>query len=212
MQKQPSPTNKLFLTLIVMSGWFALVTQLYINITAKAGSLAETITRFFSYFTILTNLLVAIACTALLLKPGSKWGRFFSGQQAFTAITVYIVIVGLIYNTILRFTWDPQGMQRVVDEMLHSVIPVLVLLYWLIFVRKNELQWKHIFPWQVFPFAYIIFVLVRGAVSGFYPYPFINAYSLGINKVVANSVGIALLFIIASIFFVGLGKFLNNKI
>ncbi len=212
MEKQPSQLNKVLLAVIAVAGWFALITQFYLNITLRADSVFEVVTRFFSYFTILSNCIVTIACTVLLFKPGSNLGRFISKQQTLTAILVYILIVGLIYNTILRYTWDPQGLQKIVDELLHSVIPVLYLVYWLFFVSKNQLQWKNILPWLIFPFAYIILVLIRGSISGFYPYPFINAYSLGINKVVANSVGISLLFIIVALFFVGVGKFLNKKI
>ncbi len=212
MEKQFFLPMKIYLAVMVILGWFALIAQFYINASLKASPVPEMIIRYFSYFTIQTNFIVVICYTTLLFSPGSKWGSFFSRQQTLAAITVYIIIVGLIYNTILRFIWNPEGLQKVVDELLHAVIPVLALIYWLLFAAKNQLQWKNILPWLIYPFAYIIYILIRGSVSGFYPYPFINTTKLGLNKVFVNSAGIAVAFIIMSLVLVGIGKFLNKKI
>jgi hypothetical protein len=211
MEKQPSPLIKIYVAVMVIIGWFALATQFYLNASLKANPVPEMIIRYFSYFTIQTNIIVTICFTVILFSPNSKWGNFFSRQQTLAAITVYIVIVGLIYNTILRFTWNPEGLQKLVDELLHSVVPVLALIYWLTFAAKNQLQWKNVMPWLIYPFAYIIYILIRGAYSGFYPYPFINTYQLGLNKVLVNSVGIAVIFIIMSLALVAVGKSMNKK-
>jgi len=204
MEKQN--LERFYLAAMVIIGWFALVTQFYINMTSGISGIWELTVRYFSYFTIQTNILVAVCFTALLLKPQSKWGRFFSRQQTLSAITVYIVIVGLIYNTILRFLWEPEGLQKIVDELLHSVIPLLVLFYWFVFTAKDRLQWKNVLPWLIYPFAYIVYVLIRGSVSGFYPYPFINTQRLGLDKVLVNSVGIAFVFICMSLLLVMIAK------
>ena len=45
----------------------------------------------------------------------------------------YIAIVGIIYRLLLRQLWNPQGMQWVADVILHDVIPVGYVLYWLLF-------------------------------------------------------------------------------
>ncbi|MEP7278141.1 MAG: Pr6Pr family membrane protein [Bacteroidota bacterium] len=208
--QQSSTLVKAYLATMVILGWFALAAQFYINTTLKVTPVPEMIIRYFSYFTIQTNLVVALCYTLLLMAPQSRWGRFFSSQQTLAAITVYIVIVGIIYNMILRFLWNPQGLQLVVDELLHTVIPVLALIYWLAFVPKSQLQWKNVLPWLIYPFTYIVYILIRGAVSGFYPYPFINTMQLGLNKVLVNSVGIAIVFTGMSLALVAIGKFLNN--
>jgi len=204
MEKQN--LERFYLAAMVIIGWFALVTQFYINMTSGISGIWELMVRYFSYFTIQTNILVAVCFTTLLLKPQSKWGRFFSRQQTLSAITVYIVIVGLIYNTILRFLWEPEGLQKIVDELLHSVIPLLVLFYWFVFTAKDRLQWKNVLPWLIYPFAYIVYVLIRGSISGFYPYPFINTQRLGLDKVLVNSVGIAFVFICMSLLLVMIAK------
>jgi hypothetical protein len=208
MQKQN--LEKINLAVMVIIGWFALLAQFYINITSGVTGVGELLIRYFSYFTIQTNLLVAICFTILLLNPQSRWGRFFSRQQTLSAITVYIVIVGLIYNTILRFLWEPHGLQKIVDELLHTLIPLAVLVYWFVFTAKDRLQWKDVFPWLIYPFTYIVYILVRGSISGFYPYPFINTQRLGLNKVLVNAVGIAVVFICVSLLLVALAKSLRK--
>jgi len=85
-------------------------------------------------FTIDTNILVALSYTFIALGSNSRWGKFFTKATTITAITVYIIIVGVTYNIILRSTWNPQGLQKLVDELLHSVIPVLYVLFWVFFV------------------------------------------------------------------------------
>jgi len=202
---------KIYLALIAILGWFALMAQFYINITSGLAPASEIIVRYFSYFTITTNLLVAIASTTLLINPLWGPGYFFSQQGTLAAITVYILIVGIIYNLILRSLWNPQGLQWVVDELLHSVIPLLFFGFWLIFAPKDDLLWKGIWSWLMYPIAYMLFILIRGSISNFYPYPFINIKVLGLNKVLTNSMGIALAFVLVSFLMVALAQFISQR-
>ena len=163
MQEKSLKLNSRFFAIIVVLGWFALLLQLYLIILHRVASLPETIVRFFSFFTIQTNILVALCFTFLWLKPKSKWGLFFSKSKIVTAITLYSIIVGLVYNAILRFLWAPTGSQKIADELLHLVIPILVLIYWTLFVPKKALEFKNIFPWLIFPSVYLVYSLIRGA-------------------------------------------------
>lgn len=135
---QQTKARQIYLTLGAVLGWFAVVFQLYLIIINKVMTILATIIQFFSYYTILTNILVAVCFTVLLLASDSDWGKFFASPKVLTAITVYITVVGLVYNVILRYLWHPAGLQLVVDELLHSVIPVLFILFWLIFVPKKN--------------------------------------------------------------------------
>lgn len=200
-----------FLLAIALLGWFALIAQLYININSKINPLPETLTRYFSYFTIDTNLIVALCCSFILLAAGSVPGKFFSRQSTQTAITIYIIIVGIVYNIVLRQIWKPEGLQKIVDELLHLIIPILFLLYWLFFVQKNELKWRHAFSWMIYPLLYGIFVFCRGYASGFYPYPFIDMSILGMNQTIINSIGFVFVFLIAGIIFIGIGRLMSKK-
>jgi len=202
--------KRLYLSALSITAWAAVVLQLYLILVHRVASVPETLLRFFSFFTILTNILVALCCTLVLLKPGSGWGAFFARPQTLTAITLYIAVVGFIYNTILRMLWSPQGLQFVVDELLHSVVPVLFILFWFFFVPKNSLHWKGIFPWLLYPALYCIFILARGAVSGFYPYPFVNVIELGYGRVLLNAAGIVVVFLLTALVLTGAAKILGK--
>jgi hypothetical protein len=196
---------RIYIAIGAIIGWFAIILQLYLLIENRKLSLPGTIVQFFSYFTILTNILVALYFTVLLLKNRKEEGRF-TNPKATTAITIYITIVGIVYNLVLRFLWDPQGWQLVADELLHTVIPLLFLLYWFLFVKRRNLQWKDAFLWLIYPFVYLLYVFSRGAITGLYPYPFIDVPALGYNRVILNCGILFLAFFWLSLLFIAIGR------
>lgn len=204
----------------MLLAWLAVILQFYLMLENRIANVPETVIRFFSFYTILTNILVAICYTTLIRK--GKWFSFFSSSKTLTAITVYIVIVGAVYNLILRHIWQPQGLQLIVDELLHSVNPVLFLLFRIFFVKKAGLKYHEVelsihshgekihfmnaFRWLLYPLIYLLYILVRGSFAHWYPYPFVDVDQLGISKVLINSLFLTLTFIGVSILFIGLGK------
>ncbi|MEO6851234.1 MAG: Pr6Pr family membrane protein, partial [Mucilaginibacter sp.] len=174
-----SNTKRIFLLFLAVLGWIALIGQFYLIIINRETSVAEAVVRYFTFFTILTNLLIAVCTIVLVIKPASYWGKFFSRPSTLTAIAVSITIVGAVYNIILRSLWKPQGFQRLVDELLHLVIPVLFIIFWVVFVPKGLLKWRNILLWMVYPLVYLLIVIVRGMFSGYYPYPFLDINTFG---------------------------------
>ncbi|HEY5462510.1 MAG TPA: Pr6Pr family membrane protein [Hanamia sp.] len=201
-----SKNSKWVALIILLLGWFALIVQFYLIILNRVTTIGETIIRYFSFFTILTNLLVALSFTFLLWESKSRIGIFFSKPKSLTAITVYILIVGLVYNAILRFLWEPKGLQLLVDEILHTVIPVLCVFFWWKYVNAKKLKWKDAFPWLIYPLVYIFLILILGAISGFYPYPFIDVNTIGYKQVLINSVMLACCFLIVSWILIAITK------
>src|SRR5271165_6182913 len=97
-------------------GWFALALQLYLILVhspARGIAMLGTVITFFSFFTILTNLLVALVFTALVLRAETGWGQWVRGPSIQAATATYIAIVGIVYQLLLRRLWDPQGGQWV---------------------------------------------------------------------------------------------------
>jgi hypothetical protein len=211
MQKLPGTLLRIILALVATAGWFALAAQFGININSKLASGPEVIIRYFSYYTILTNILVAACCTILAFAPSSLWAVKFWQPGPLTAIAVYITVVGVVYNIILRFLWNPQGLQFVVDELLHLVIPVAYVLFWLVAAPKNSLKWRDVFPWLIYPLVYFAFILLRGAFSGFYPYPFIEANKIGYGQTLLNAGGLTLAFLLVALLFVAIARTLGKR-
>ena len=191
-------------------GWFAVITQLYLMMLNRVVSIPETIFRFFSFFTIDTNILVALCFTFIFLRGNSRTSRFLTNPTRITAITIYITIVGIVYNVILRSIWQPEGLQKVIDELLHSVIPVLFILFWLIFVPIEQLKWKNAFSFLIYPIIYMIYAVVHGAVTKFYPYLFVDVNRLGYNKALFNAGLFLLAIFLLSLTLIATGKRLKK--
>lgn len=204
MEKTIKKDGSWLLLIGVLAGWFALITQLYITLHTGTGPIQGLLVRYFSYFTILTNLLVVLSCTILLLNRKNQ--GFFTNPKTLTAFTVYITVVGLIYNLLLRHQWQPQGIHFVADQLLHVVVPVLFILYWLVFVQKSALAWKDTLVWLIYPFIYFLYILFQGTISGFYPYPFIDVAKLGYQHVFINSIYMLFVFLGLSLLFVWIAR------
>ena len=192
--------------------WFAVILQLVLMIRNRTTPVAEVLARFFTFFTILTNILAAL-CFTFLLRPASRAGGFFSRPGTLTAVAVYIFVVGIVYNTLLRSLWHPQGSQRLVDELLHVVNPAYFLICWLIFVRRvaGAVEWRAIFSWLIYPLAYLLLILLRGALSDWYPYPFVDVAALGYARVLVNSGLLMAAFLVLSALFLALAKTARDR-
>jgi hypothetical protein len=202
--------KKILALLFACTAWFALIAQFYIMMENRLFPVPETVIRFFSYFTILTNMLVAVYFTLLSLVKKERVGLIHQ-PGTLTAITIYITMVGTIYQVALRHVWEPQGLQRLVDELLHSVIPVLVIIFWSLYEMTKPVKYTDIFKWTIYPLVYLVFILVRGRGSSFYPYPFVDVTTLGMQKVLINSGVILLAFLVVAAIFLFIGKKLLKR-
>ena len=196
--------KKSLAVLFALIGWFAIITQLVLMIENRVTSIPETVIRFFSFFTILTNVLVALYFTCVIFIENKE--KLIYKPGFLTAITVYIMMVGSVYQIALRHVWQPQGLQRVVDELLHSIIPVIVIIFWGLYETTKSIKYSQILKWIFYPLIYLLFIMIRGSISNFYPYPFVDVTNLGMTKVLINSAILIVVFIIVSALFVFIGK------
>jgi hypothetical protein len=208
MQSKTS-SNKLFAAVTGLTALAAIVLQLYSNIAInKAGlTVAEHLLRFFTFFTILTNLLIGICCVSV----AAGVNNFFTKINMLNAAVVYITIVGIIYNVVLRGQFVLTGVDKFLNEVLHVVVPVLYIIYWVLFVPKNNLQWKNALPWIWYPLIYLGIILIRGAISNYYPYPFVDVKTIGYSNALLNSFFVTLAFLFISFLFIGIAKMLTKK-
>jgi len=190
---------------------FAIVGQFVLGALVSKLDRADYIIHFFSYFTILSNIMVLLCCFFAVFWSKSQIGFFFTKPETMTAVALYILIVGIVYNGILRFLLNPQGLLSLVDELLHVVTPLSFFLFWWLFLDKRAIRWNHIFYWLIFPLIYLFYTLWHGSFSGFYPYPFVNVSELGIDRVILNSFGVTLVFVIIGVLLIVLGKWQNNR-
>jgi hypothetical protein len=167
--------------------------------------------RFFSFFTILTNLLAAAALLVPVVAPHSAAGRFLARPTVRTAVTGYIIMVGVIYDLLLRDLSQRQGWPMFFEHMLHYVTPPLFVVDWLAFVDKRDLDWRVGFGALGFPLVYIAWTLVHGALSGWYPYPFVDVADLGYARTLLNIAGLVLLFLALEVVLAAIGGALARR-
>ena len=216
MNKQAGITERIYRVIAGSIGWFGLLLQLFLIVRTalndQVSLVSETI-RFFSYFTILTNIIVALCFTAPLVSPASKTGKYFSTAYVQGGIAVYIAIVGITYSLVLRQLWKPEGWQLVADRLLHDIIPVAYLLFWLVFITRGNLKWRNILSWLIYPVVYLVYVLIRGAITDQYPYPFIDVTDLGYDGMLLNSLVVLAGFIVMGLAVIAIDKLpaLNSK-
>jgi hypothetical protein len=192
-------------------GLAALILQYVLVLVGEAGPdpVRRTL-NFFSYFTVLTNVLVALAFLAPAFFSQTPLGKFFARPTVRTAITIYIIIVSSLVFFILRHLTNLQGLDFVADMLLHYILPALFVFDWVLFVSKGSLKWQEMFGWLGYPIAYLAWTFIHGALSGFYPYPFLNTEVLGVGRVLLNELGLLMLFFAVGMALIALGRFARS--
>lgn len=131
------------------------------------------IINFFSYFTNLSNILFAVfllagAIIGLATQKQSPLFQFVRG-----ATVLCMVVVGVVFSLLLR-NEDLGTLLPWVNIVLHYVMPVVAVIDWVLLPPTVKLSFKHILAWLTVPLAYLGYTLIRGAVTDWYPYPFLN--------------------------------------
>ncbi|MBX8468918.1 Pr6Pr family membrane protein [Pseudomonas sp. RIT778] len=203
------------ITSAAVLGWAGLGIQLYLIFFARlsvGASLLGGLVSFFSYFTVLTNTLVAVVLTCAVTDRESAARRWFLQPWVSSGIAVSIAVVGLAYSVLLRHLWHPQGWQFIADELLHDVMPLLFLAYWWLCVPKGTLRLKHLPLWLIYPLVYFAYALLRGHLLGAYAYPFIDVALLGYPQVFINAGGILLGFVLISSLVIGIDRWQGRRL
>ncbi|MFJ2536740.1 Pr6Pr family membrane protein [Pseudomonas sp. NPDC087614] len=190
-------------------GWAGLGLQLYLiffaRLSVNAGLLGGLVS-FFSYFTVLTNTLVATVLTCAVTPRDGAARRWFLQPWVSSAVAVSIAVVGLAYSLLLRHLWHPEGWQLIADELLHDVMPLVFLGYWWFCVPKGTLRLWHLPLWLIYPLVYFIYALLRGHLLGAYAYPFIDVAVLGYPQVFLNAGGILVGFVVTGLAVIGIDR------
>lgn len=214
MEKENTTTIKgeILLGIIFALELYALPTQFYLLLEGGQFTFFSAAVRFFSFFTITTNSVVFI-CSAMLLFGGkSAMNAFFRKCTTITAITVYILIVGIVFNLLLRSIVDLQGHHRIVSEIFHVVVPILFFFFWLFFVSPEKISFKTIWFWLLYPIIYMIYTLFHGFISSFYPYPFIDVTKLGLQTALINGIFVLIAFVVLSVILISISKIRTKRI
>jgi len=189
--------------LIALAAWAGLIVQCAATF-GQTGSVPATLWIVLRFFTVVTNLLVAI------IMSGMATGRRVS-PFILAGLTLAIVFVGIIYATLLHGLVELSGLALVANDLLHYVVPIAMAIYWPVFAPKIGLEWRDPWLWSVYPLAYLFCAVLRGSVDGRYPYPFIDVASLGYGRVLLNSLLLLIFYLIAGSGLVALGRAMARR-
>jgi len=120
-------------------------------------------------------------------------------------------MVGDVYQVLLRHLWHVTGLQLVVDELLHTINPLLVILYWYLYEKKDAVKYGQIKTWIIYPLVYCLYILLRGSLAGFYAYTFVDVPTIGLQRTLLNCGLLMVFFILVAILFVAMGKKMSPK-
>jgi hypothetical protein len=160
--------------------------------------------EYFTFFTITSCFLTGVALTigglrVLRNQPETKFLTLFRLTMAAS-----MVIVGVIYNLLLTDSVDERDIGYdwpvIPNLILHTYMPILVFLEWLIVRTAVPLKLKSVFWVLVYPLTWLAFSIVRGLVTNWYPYYFINPNDAGgIPQMVQWILTIAAFFVVLAV-------------
>jgi hypothetical protein len=201
-----TPTARTAAALLAVITWAGLAVQFHATF-ALEGSLGSTLTVLLWYFTITTNLLVAVVFTGIALGRDR-----FARPSLVGATTLYILLVGVIYGLLLHGLQELSGGSAIANILLHMVTPILVPIFWLTFTPKGNLSRRDPLLWAIYPLAYLFYALIRGEFTDRYPYPFLNVSELGWGRTILHSFLIAAAFLVQSWLFVWFDSLLGRRV
>jgi len=144
---------------------------------AVGGSLIPD--RYFVYFTNDTTMIaiVLLALTGVSMLRNDRDGILLT--SAALAVVPLAMVTGVVYNLTLRgvpsevylgMAWE--------NEVLHVVVPLFLMIDWFVlrlFDRgRPALPWRALLIALIFPVVWVVMTMTRGALTGWYPYPFLE--------------------------------------
>ena len=175
--------------LIAIVCWAGLALQ-FSESYGQSHDVVATVWTLARFFTIISNLALAVAMTAVAA------GRRLS-TLAMGGLTLAILLVGVVYWVLLHGLHSLSGAALTANFLLHDASPLLMLAFWFLFVPRAKLRWSAPWWWTIVPVIYMVYVLARGQLDHRYPYPFIDVGKLGWLQVGLNAAGIAFGFVLA---------------
>ena len=156
------------------------------NVAGGQDTALERFLDWITYFTILSNIVVAVVMIAMFANPQrftQPDRRGFVWRALRLDTVVMITVTGVVYNLLLadgpKYGWD-----AVSNSLLHVITPIVTVLVWLLAGPRGLINVKVIGASLVLPVLWAVFALVRGAVVGAYPYPFLDVATNGYASVI----------------------------
>jgi hypothetical protein len=156
---------------------FALPPPIPMGEMHRLGQLVE-------YFTVDTLLLLTVSTG--LLAMGIGLGRTAIRELRFIAIAA-VCTMTVVYATLLGGQAGQNSFHGLTDHALpHYAIPLLAVTGWAVFGPRGWVSRRAVVASVAWPIGWFVVALLRGSLSGYYPYAFMDLRVLGYVHVLAN--------------------------
>jgi hypothetical protein len=166
---------------------------------ANAGTL--NVVNFFSYFTIQSNLIAiaALSVAGFAILAGSPRRH----DMLRGAAVVYMTVTGVVYSLLLQGA-DVDTALNWVNLVVHKLMPIVIAVDWLLDPPPVAIPLPRSLLWVVYPLGWIAYTMVRGALVGWYPYPFLDPAPGGYGPVATTTLvilasGVVLCLLVAAV-------------
>lgn len=196
--------GRIFAACIATVAWIGLIVQfaeLY-----RIHSAVMSLWMMFAFFTITTNVLVAIVFSCIVLDRG-----MLRADWIVAGTTLSILLVGVVNALLLWGLLELSGGSALVDRLLHVVTPACAPLFWIFFARKGGLAGRDPLLWAIYPLAYLVYAIARGVTTGKYAYPFLNVLTLGWSRTALNAFYIAVAFMVCGYAMVWIDRRIGSR-
>ena len=181
--------------------------QNVIDDTVITASLPERLRRLFCYFTIQSNILVAVAVFMILRE---RTGSRFFRVVRLTSL-VGITVTGVVAAVALQPSASYTAANLLCDRLLHIGVPLLAIIGWTAFGPRGHARRQDLLLALIWPTLWLAATLALGPVVGWYPYPFIDASRIGYGATLLNCALIAVLFLALAALAVWVDKRLPSR-
>ena len=151
----------------------------------------ERVRRFFCYFTIQSNFLVAVAMGFIVTHRTD--GQVFRVIRL--ASLVGITVTGIVAAVALPPSPSYSTLNLLCDRLLHIVVPTLAFVGWVTFGPRGKIRREDLLPSLIWPVLWLAATLALGPFVNWYPYPFIDVNQIGYGRTLLNCAVIAVLFL-----------------
>jgi len=174
--------------------------------------------EYFAYFSIVTAIVAGLflitTSFGLMLKiEDTKWVEI-----ARLSMAVALIVVGVVYHALLAdaandardgdYAWPVLP-----NEIIHTYAPILAAIEYLISVKAFRIRLRA-FVWvAIFPLIWLVFSIVRGSATNWWPYWFINPNGeAGLGGMLAYIAAITGFFLVLGLAVLGLKQVLRRLV
>lgn len=167
--------------------------------TLAGAPVANRVLRVLSFFTVQSNIISGVTSAQLARDP-DRDGR--SWRAVRLASLFGITVTGIVYATVLAKVHEPNGWQETfTNDVFHYIVPIMMVAGWVLFGPRPRIEVRTMGLAILWPVLWVVYTLIHGAITSWYPYPFVDVISHGYALVFVNAVLVVVVLLVVTVLF-----------